>query len=265
MSARVFQKINELISEGKTFAVATIVRVEGSSPRGPGAKMVILEDGSTFGSIGGDCAERAVVDEALKVLDKDKPKTLSIPLEEEEKGGVGMKCGGEIEVSIEVVRPSPKLVITGAGRIATSVAELAEKMGFSITVVDPFAKTKDFPDSVEIISEPVEQGLSDVEITPNTYVVIITRHKDDIPSLKAVLDKGAAYIGLMGSKSRVKAQLKELAKEGFSDEELSQVHAPIGLDIGAETPEEIAVSIMAEVIREKRSPEASGESLKISP
>lgn len=265
MSAKVYQKINELIAGGKTFAVATIVRVEGSSPRGPGAKMIILEDGSTFGSVGGDCAERAVVDEALKVIEEGEPKTLSIPLEEEEKGGIGMKCGGEIEVSIEVVHPSPKLVITGSGRIATSVAELGERMGFSIMVVDPFAKDEDFPDSAEIVDEPVEQGLSSIEITPNTYVVIITRHKNDIPALKAVINRGAAYVGLMGSKSRVEAQFKAFEEEGFSKEELSQVHAPIGLDIGAETPEEIAVSIMGEIIKELRAPGASSESLKISP
>jgi xanthine dehydrogenase accessory factor len=264
MSEKVFQKINELIERGETFAVATIVRTGGSTPRGPGAKMVVLKDGSTFGSVGGDCAERGVVAEALEALEEEEPRVVSMSLEEEEKGGVGMRCGGKIEVSIEVVQPSPKLIITGGGRIAAKVAELGQRVGFSVTVVDPFAKEGEFPEGAKIVAKPVEQGMRELKITPQTFIAIITRHKYDEPALKAALDSGASYIGMMGSRDRVKSVFETLRKEGIREEKFSRVHAPIGLDIGAETPDEIAVSIIAEIIKGRRRPEASGKSLKIS-
>lgn len=265
MSEKIFQKINELIAEGETFAVATIVRTEGSTPRGPGTKMIVLEDGGTFGSVGGDRAEAGVVAEALEALREGKPRVVSMSLEEEEKGGVGMRCGGEMDVSIEVVQPTPKLVIIGSGPVSVQVARLGQGMGFSVTVVDPFAKDEDFPDGVEVVPEPVEQGMSKVEITPHTSIVIATRHKYDEPALKAVLDSDAAYIGMVGSRNRVNAIFKTLVDEGVPREKLQRVRAPVGLDIGAETPEEIAVSIIAEIIKERRGPEASGGSLRISP
>lgn len=261
---RLFHKINELIQEGQKLALATITAVKGSSPRDPGAKMIIIEDGTVFGSIGGDFAERAVIDEALNALHDEKYRKFRISLEEEENGGIGMKCGGEIEVFIDVIKPYPKLLITGSGRIASNMAELADKIGFMITVIDPYINKCDFPETVKTIKEPVEKGLSQIEITGDTYIAIITRHEHDIPSLKSVIGKGAAYIGLMGSHSRVKAQFRELEERGYSKEELSKIHAPIGLDIGAETPEEIAISILAEIIKQRRSPKSSGESLKIS-
>ncbi|MBS3815171.1 MAG: XdhC family protein [Hadesarchaea archaeon] len=264
MSAEVFQKINELLSKGEKFAVATIVNVEGSSPRGAGAKMIIRENGDTFGSIGGDCAERAVVDEALNSIMNEESKTLNISLEEEEEGGIGMKCGGEIEVSIEIVEPTPNIIIIGGGGIASKVAELGDKTGFSVKVIDPFAEKTDFPNETQVIDKSVEEGLSKISINQNSYVVIITRHKYDIPALKGVLGKDAKYIGLMGSQDRVKSQFKELQEDGFSREELSRVHAPVGLEIGAETPEEIAVSIIAEIIKVRRISNDSGENLKIS-
>lgn len=263
MSEKIFQKINELIEKGENFAVATIVRTRGSTPRGPGAKMIVLQDGSTFGSIGGDCAEAGVVAETLEVLKEGKSRMVSMSLKEEEKGGVGMRCGGEIEVSIEVVQPSSRLIITGSGPIAVKLAELGQRVGFSVTVVDPFAKEEKFPERVNIIAKPVEQGLHEVEITPQTFIAIVTRHKYDEPALKAAINSEAAYIGMMGSRDRVKAVFETLRKEGISEEKFSRVHAPIGLEIGAETPDEIAVSIIAELIKEKRRPEASEKSLKI--
>jgi len=261
MYDRIFRKITELLAKGETFAVATIIKAEGSTPRGAGAKMIIHTDGATFGTIGGDCAEAAVVSEALEAIRLDRPRTVSLSLEEEEKGGIGMRCGGRIEVSIEVVKPAPKLVIIGAGHIAFHIARFGRAIGFSVTVIDPFASEQKFPESVEVIPERVDAGLSKVEITPQTYVVIVTRHKYDEPALKAVLDSKAAYIGMVGSKNRVNAIYQILVKEGISKEKLRRIYAPIGLDIGAETPAEIAVSIIAEIIKTRKG--GSGKSLKL--
>lgn len=263
MSAKIFQKINELLEEEENFAVATIIRSEGSAPRSVGTKMLILKSGKTYGTIGGDRAEEVVRDEALKSLEDGEPRTIEIKLEEEEKGGVGMMCGGEIEVSIEVPQPTPKLFLIGGGQIAVEVVKLAQEVGFEVSVLDPFAEDTDFPDSAEIISKSVEEGMSEIEITPQSYIVIVTRHEYDEPALIESLKTDAAYIGLMASENRVTSQFESLEERGVDHDSLSQVHAPIGLDIGAETPEEIAVSIIAEIIMERRSSESTGKSFKI--
>lgn len=265
MHAEIFRKANELIAKGETFAIATIIRTEGSTPRKPGAKMIILRDGSTVGTIGGDCVESEAVAEALEAITEGKSRTVSVALREEELGGVGMRCGGVAEVYIEVVKPTPRLLIIGGGHIGAEIAKLGQNVGFSVTVIDPSGKEGDFPGPVEVIPEPVEKGISRVEITPQTYIVIATGHKYDEPALKAVINSDAAYIGMVGSRRKAATIYKNLMDEGIFEEKLRRVHTPIGLDIGAETPEEIAVSIIAEIVRERRKPGASGESLKISP
>jgi len=264
MHEEIFRQANELIAKGETFAIATIVRTEGSTPRKSGAKMIVLKDGNTFGTIGGDCVESGTVTEALEAMKEGRSRTVSMALEEEELGGVGMRCGGKAEVYIEVVNPAPKLLIIGGGNIGAQVAKLGREVGFSVTIIDPSVRDKDFPESVRLIPEFIEGGISKVEITPQTYIVITTGHKYDEGALKAVIDSKAAYIGMVGSRRKVATIHRNLTDEGISEEKLTRIHAPIGLDIGAETPEEIAVSIIAEIVKERKKPEASGESLKIS-
>ncbi len=261
----IFRKTNELIAKGEMFAMATIIRTSGSTPRKPGAKMIVLRDGSTIGTIGGDCVESGAVAEALEAIKEGKSRTVAVALKEEELGGIGMRCGGMAEVYIEVVKPTPKLLVIGSGNIGEEVARFGQNVGFSVTVIDPAAKRENFPESVEVIQEPVEKGISRTEITPQTYIVIATGHKHDEPALRAVIDSNAAYIGMLGSRRKAAVIYQSLKKEGVPEEKLRQVHTPVGLDIGAETPEEIAVSIIAEIVKERRKPGASGESLKISP
>lgn len=261
MNERILKKMNQLVQAEATFAVATIVRTEGSSPRDVGTKMIVLPDGSTFGTLGGDCAEADVVQEALAALREGQPRFVTLTLTEEEKGGVGMRCGGTIDVSIEVFKPSPKLVIVGSGGIAVQVARLGVNTGFAVTVIDPWAKEDRFPDTVEVIPEFVDTGLAKVSLTPRTFVVIVTRHKYDEPALKAVLGSKAAYIGMVGSPNRVTSIYRTLLQQGVPKEQLLKVHAPIGLDLGAEAPEEIAVSIIAEVIAAYRG--GTGMPLKL--
>ncbi len=264
MSAEMFHTIDNLLQKGERFAVATIVEAEGSTPREEGAKMIVRGNGDTIGTIGGDLAEGEVVEESLDALEEDEPRTVEIKLEEGEKGGVGMKCGGRIKVFVDILKPSSKLVLIGSGKVVKAVAELAEFVGFVPIVIDPFAERGEFSASIQVISEPVEEGIKQVDIDPQSYIVIITRHKYDEVAILEALETEASYIGLMGSENRVISLFQHLESEKDVDrDDLSRVNAPIGLDIGSETPEEIAVSILGEIIRKKRDPEASGTSLKI--
>jgi xanthine dehydrogenase accessory factor len=260
MEQAIFHKINELIAKGETFAIATIIRTTGSTPRKPGTKMLIMGDGSTFGTIGGGCIERGVVSEALDALKVRKPRSVSLALEEEERGGIGMRCGGRVEVFIDVMGVASNLLVVGGGHVGAQVARLGKRLGFSVTVVDPFAK-ENLPQGVRLVREPIHEGVPKIEITPETYIVITTEHKADEVALKAVIESPARYIGMIGSRNRVELVFKNLIDEGIPGEKLERVHAPIGLDIGAQTPEEIAVSIMAEIIKTRRNPQATGKSL----
>jgi len=249
----VLERINRLASEGKTFAVATIVSHTGSVPRRV-AKMIIEPDGTTFGTIGGGCVENEVAAQALKLL-KDGEKGVhvnSYNLIEEEFDGIGMSCGGKIDVAIEIMEPTVKLVIIGSGHLAQALSRMARMLDFEVAVVDPMAKKESFPEAAQVVGEFVEKGLPKISIDQSTYVVILTRHKDDIPALKSSLRTNAGYIGMIASRRRAALVFDQLLKEGFSKEQVGRVYSPVGLDIGAETPEEIAVSILGEMIKLRR-------------
>lgn len=264
MSAEIFHVIDDLLRKGERLAVATIVKAEGSAPRGKGAKMIVREDGDTFGTVGGDRAEEIVTEESLNALKEGEPRTLKMKLEEEEEGGVGMKCGGRMEVFVDILEPSSKLILIGSGKVVRAVVELAEKVELDPIVIDPHADEDDLPSTVKVISKPIEDGMKEVEVNSQSYIAIITRHEYDESAMLEALKTDASYIGLMGSENRVRSLFEHLeADKGVDKQDLSRVNAPIGLDIGAETPEEIAISVLGEIIREKRAPEASGDSLKI--
>jgi len=249
----IYGKIAALLQKQETFVVATIVSYKGSVPRRV-AKMVITKDQKTYGTIGGGCVEGQVVEEALLMLNKGEKGVLmkSYDLVEEEFGGVGMNCGGKIDVSIEIVEPNPTLIIAGSGHVSSSLAKLAQMLGFEIVVVDPLAKKERFPEATQVLSDFPENNLPNLNVSSETYIVIVTRHKDDLPTLRAALRTKAGYIGLIGSRRRVLQAFRILLKEGFTQKELDRVNAPIGLDIGAETPEEIAISIVAEMVQRRR-------------
>ena len=249
----IFEKMAELMKRQETFAVATIVGYKGSVPRRV-AKMIITKDQHTFGTIGGGCVEGQVIEEASLMLTKAENGVIvkSYDLVEEEFGGAGMSCGGKIDVSIEIIEPKLRLIIAGSGHLSSSLAKLAQLVGFEIIVVDPLAKKERFPEASQVLSDFPETNLPNLEVSPATYIVIVTRHKDDLPALRAALKTEAGYIGLIGSRRRVSQAFHLLLKEGFTQQQLARVNAPVGLDIGAETPEEIAVSIMAEIVQRRR-------------
>jgi len=249
----IYGKIIELLEREETFALATIVDYKGSVPRRL-AKMIITKDGKTYGTIGGGCVEGQVAEEAGLMLRNGANGVVirSYDLVEEEFGGIGMTCGGKVDVSLEIVGPQPRLIIAGSGHISHAIVKLGHMLGFDITVIDPIAKKEDFPEARILVSDFVETNLPNIHTSQNTYIVIVTRHKDDLPALRAALKTKAGYIGIIGSKRRALQAFQILLKEGFTEEQLGRVNAPIGLEIGAETPEEIAVSIMAEIIQRRR-------------
>jgi xanthine dehydrogenase accessory factor len=263
--SNIYQKISELLHNQETFALATIVNYKGSVPRRV-AKMIVTRDLKTYGTIGGGCVEGQVAEEAALMLRDGTTGvvTKSYDLVEEEFGGVGMSCGGKIDVAVEIVEPDPRLVIAGSGHLSAAIARLGRMLDFDVIVIDPMAKKDKFPDARVVISDFVETNLPNVPTSTNTYIVIVTRHKDDLPALRAALSTKATYIGLIGSRRRVLQAFRILKKEGYDEEQLSRVNAPIGLDIGAETPDEIAVSIMAEIIQRRRLGESKpAEPLKV--
>jgi xanthine dehydrogenase accessory factor len=257
----IYQKITELLQSGETFAVASIIRAEGSTPRGVGTKMIIMNDQTIYGTIGGGCVEVAVVTSALEALKEGKSRIVDYALEEEEKGGVGMRCGGKLELSIEIVQPKPVFLIIGSGHIASALSTLGKLVDFKVVVLDPFAKKEEFPDAETVVAKPVDAGVAGLKITPQTYIVIVTRHQYDEAALREVINSEATYIGMVGSKNRVEMAFNTLMKEGIPEDSLKRVYAPIGLDIGAETPAEIATSIIAEVIKHRRG--GTGKNLAI--
>ena len=250
MSAEFYSKVAELAEKRKSFAVATIVRVEGSSSAKPGSKAIIDGHGKIIsGWVGGGCAESTVRNEALKCIELGRPELITLDMTDE-LIGVGMPCGGKMDVYIEPVLPQPELLIVGHGRIAETLATIAHLMNFSVTVNDPGADRVAFPQATRLITEDFD--LSDTPIDSRTFVVVATLHKQDHLWLKKALDCNAAYISLIASRHRSRLVLDYLLATGIPAEKIERVWAPAGLDLGASTPEEIALSIVSQMVALRR-------------
>jgi xanthine dehydrogenase accessory factor len=250
MSSDLYAKAAKLTAQGKTFAVATVVRVEGSSSARRGSKAIIDAEGKlVFGWVGGGCAESAVRNEALRSIEVRHPLVITLDMTDELLG-VGMPCGGKMEVYIEPVLPQPDLLIAGHGRIAEALATFAHLLGFRIIVNDPGADQTSFPQAEQVIAEDFD--LVQTPIGSNTYVVIATQHKNDHLWLQRALRGEAAYVALIASHHRAKLVLDYLAAEGVPEDKIARIFAPAGLDLGATTPEEIALSIVSQIVALRR-------------
>ncbi len=250
MSREFFERLLELGSKNEPFAVATVIQIEGSASAKPGFKAIIDSSGKTVsGWVGGGCAESAVRVEALKCMDDGRPRIITLDLTDE-MSGVGMPCGGSMRIYIEPFLPNPELLIVGHGRIAQALAEIGKLLGFSITIHDPGAESRDFPTADRLIADDLD--FSQINAGPNTYVVVATQHKGDHLSIKKALEGKAPYIALIASRKRSQLVFDYLLAAGVKPEELSLLHAPAGLDIGAVTPEEIALSIASEIVALRR-------------
>jgi len=258
MSTDLLVKSSELAALGQPFAVATVVRVEGSSSAKPGSKALIDPEGKILmGWIGGGCAESAVRHEAVKCIQHEKPRLITLDMTDE-LVGVGMPCGGVMDVYIEPVLPKPELLIVGHGRIAETLAALGGLMGFSVTVDDPGGDRHSFPGADRLITDDLD--LTRAAIGSRTYVVIATQHKSDHLWLQKAIESEAAYIALISSPHRARLVLDYVALTGVPTEKLERVWAPAGLDLGAVNPEEIALSIMSQIVALRRG--GSGQALK---
>ncbi|HVO82250.1 MAG TPA: XdhC/CoxI family protein [Terriglobales bacterium] len=254
-----YEEIVKLRKEGRRGAVATIVNVRGSIPSFKTAKMLVRDDGSILGTIGGGCVEAEVWQAAREVMESEKPRTLTFNLNQDPKYDTGLVCGGTLDIFIEPVLPPASLYVFGAGHVALNLYKVARNAGFDVTVVDDreaYANRERFPEANEVIAEDFDQATA--RLTPNesSYIVIVTRgHRDDMRVLRWAVQTRARYIGMIGSKRKTITIFRELSKEGLPQELFERVHAPVGLDIGAITPEEIAVAITAELIAVRRRAE----------
>jgi xanthine dehydrogenase accessory factor len=253
MSSALYSKAAELSARGEAFAIATVVRVEGSSSAQRGSKALIDASGRVLlGWVGGGCAQSAVRSEAQLCLETEAPRLITIDLTDEVLG-VGMPCGGTMDIFIEPVLPKPDLLIVGHGRIAETLAVLGDLMGFSIVVNDPGAERTAFPQTARLVTEDFE--LTETPITAKTFVVIATQHKQDHLWLEKALEGKAAYVALIASHHRAKLVLDYLRQGGMGEEKIALVHAPAGLEVGAATPEEIALSVMSQIVAVRRGAE----------
>jgi len=252
----IYEEIVKLRQEGRRGAVATIVNVRGSIPSFKTAKMLVRDDGSIVGTIGGGCVEAEIWQAAREVMESEKPRTLTFNLNQDPKYDTGLVCGGTLDIFVEPVLPPASLYIFGAGHVSMNLSKIAKSAGFDVTVVDDreaYANRERFPEAKEVIAENFDLALARLAPNVSSYLVIVTRgHRDDMRVLRWAVQTPARYIGMIGSKRKTITIFQELTKEGLAAELFDRVHAPVGLDIGAVTPEEIAVAITAELIAARR-------------
>src|ERR1700691_4736188 len=255
----VYEQIVQLRREGRRGAVATIVNVRGSIPSFKTAKMLVRDDGSIVGTIGGGCVEADVWQAAREVMESEKPRSLTFDLNQDPKYDTGLVCGGTLDIFVEPVLPPADLYIFGAGHVAASLYKVARIAGFDVTIIDDrqaYANRERFPDAQQLIVEEFEKASVELSPSESSYIVIVTRgHRDDMRMLRWAVQTPARYIGMIGSKRKTITIFKELQAERLAAHLFDRVHAPVGLDIGAITPEEIAVAITAELIAKRRKVE----------
>jgi xanthine dehydrogenase accessory factor len=253
-----FEEIVRMRRAGQRGALATIVHTNGSIPSYESSRMLVREDGSIAGTVGGGCVEADVWAAAKEVIRTEQPRKMTFNLNHEASYDAGLICGGTLEIFVEPILPQPVLYLFGGGHVATAVARIAHQAGFAIGIVDDrdtFANTERFPMAAEI-HVSYEEAFTKIQPNASTYIVIVTRgHKDDMRVLDWAVGTPARYIGMIGSRRKVVSVYKALEKEGHALEKFERVHAPVGLEIGALTPEEIAVSITAELIAVRRNAE----------
>ena len=252
----IYEEIVRLRQEGRRGAIATIVNVRGSIPSFETAKMLIRDDGSILGTVGGGCVEAEVWQAAREVMESEKPRTITFNLNQDPRYDTGLVCGGTLDIFIEPVLPPASLDIFGAGHVALSLYRTAKNAGFDVNVIDDrdsYANRERFPEAKEVIAEDFDQVMARISPNETSYIVIVTRgHHDDMRVLRWAVQTQARYIGMIGSKRKTITIFRELVKEGIPEHLFERVHAPVGLDIGAITPEEIAVAITAELIAVRR-------------
>jgi xanthine dehydrogenase accessory factor len=261
VNREVFAAVAEALERGEPAALVTIVAARGSTPQRVGAKMLVFADGRTVGTIGGGCYENDAFWKAREAIASRKPQLLHYELSDDFAQETGLICGGQMDVYVEPIEPSPELYIIGAGHVGFHLARIAHEVGFRVHVVDDrekFANADRFPTAEEVVVDDIPAWLVRADVPPHAYAVIVTRgHTNDLEALRALAPRELRYLGLIGSRAKVARIFEALKADQMPHECLERVHAPIGLDIGAVTPQEIAVSILAELIAVKHGKIAS--------
>ncbi|RPJ87361.1 MAG: xanthine dehydrogenase [Acidobacteria bacterium] len=251
MSVDIYERIVELRRAGRRAALATIVKRLGSTPRKDHAKMLFLDDGSSVGSVGGGCVEAAVWEAAQTAIAQGRAQLLKYELNDDDAENEGLVCGGTVEVFVEPLLPNPKLIILGAGHLGRALSNIVQPLGFEVTVLDDrssFATPERFP-GANVVCQPFESGLDHLNVNADTFILIVTRgHRHDQAALEQAIQTTARYVGMVGSRRKIALLVNNLLGKGHSPELFRRLYAPIGLDIGSETPEEIAISVAAELI-----------------
>ena len=254
------------LRRGEAVALVTVVRANGSTPQRAGARMLVFADGRTVGTIGGGCYESDATWKARQALSTGRPALLHYDLNDDVVQENGLICGGQMDVHVDPLEPTPRLFVVGAGHVGWHLGRLARDAGFQLHVVDDrekFASRERFPDAEQVTAEPIAEWLHRADLPASAFVVIVTRgHVHDLDALRALAARDLKYLGLIGSRAKVRRIFDALLAEGMPRECLARVHAPIGLDIGAVTPAEIAVSIMAELIAVRRGVDVAALALK---
>jgi xanthine dehydrogenase accessory factor len=255
-----FEEIVKLRRAGRRAALATIVHTNGSIPSYESSRMLVREDGSIAGTIGGGCVEAEVWAAAKEVMQNESPRKMVFNLNNDASYDNGLICGGTLEVFVEPILPQPTLYLFGGGHVSMAVAKAASAAGFAIGVVDDreaFANTERFPMALEVHTS-YEEAFAKLHPNAASYLLIVTRgHKEDMRVLAWAVRTEARYVGMIGSKRKVLSVYKALENEGYKPEEFERVFAPMGLEIGALSPEEIAVSIIAELIVVRRNAQSA--------
>jgi xanthine dehydrogenase accessory factor len=273
MNQEVFGAVAGALERGEPAALVTIVATTGSTPQRVGAKMLVFADGRTVGTIGGGCYENDAFWKARDAIANRRPQLVHYELDDDFAQETGLICGGQMSVYIEPIEPSPELYVIGAGHVGFHLARLAQEVGFRVHVVDDrekFASRERFPDATEVVVDDIPAWLQRTTLAQHVYVVVVTRgHTNDLDAIRVLAPRDLRYLGLIGSRAKVARIYAALTEEGMSPDALRQIHAPIGLDIGAVTPQEIAVSILAELIAVKhgkvKGRDAAERSMKWSP
>jgi len=255
LNQEVFAAVADALDRGEPAALVTIVATRGSTPQRVGAKMLVFADGRIVGTIGGGCYENDAFGKAREAIRSRTPQLVHYELDDDFAQETGLICGGQMDVYIEPIEPSPELYIIGAGHVGFHLARLAHEVGFRVHVVDDrekFANVERFPNAAEIVVDDIPGWLNATPLPPHAYAVVVTRgHTNDLEAMRALAPRDLRYLGLIGSRAKVARVYDALVADAMPAEHLTRIHAPIGLDIGAVTPQEIAVSILAEIIAVK--------------
>ncbi|MGH9673900.1 MAG: XdhC family protein [Bryobacteraceae bacterium] len=264
----IYEEVVRLRRLGQKCALATIVQVNGSIPSYESAKLLVREDGSIAGTIGGGCVEAEVWNAAREVIETESPRHLTFSLGQDAAYDNGLICGGQLNVFVEPVLPQPRCFIFGAGHISKSLSKVAALAGFDTVIVDDresFANRERFPEAGEVHAGEYEEVFARLTVHESSYLIIVTRgHRDDMRVLRWAVTTPARHIAMIGSKRKVLGVVRELEKDGVPPQAFERLFAPMGLEIGAITPEEIAVSVVAEMIAVRRNPGSSWRSLSKS-